>query len=157
MLRCSIIHRCCQKIFQHFFVFLHDAVVQLHALHIMTTGHGDLDQTRTGFTGDFRTCQFCGRFEPDWDEEKLDLHFWKECPALLPCQQCGQVVEVATLNEHLLTECEGSLPFTYPPPLGQQLEYTGCPLCAEVLGTHDPDVWKTHLLHQCQGNDRRIS
>ena len=61
-----------------------------------------------------------------------DRHFWKECPALLPCGQCGQVVEVATLNEHLLTECDRSQPFTYPPPLGTHADYTGCPLCGEL-------------------------
>ena len=65
------------------------------------------------------------------------------------------MVEVATLNEHLLTECEHSQPFTYPPPLGTHAEYTGCPLCAEILGTFDPEVWRDHLLNQCQANDRR--
>ena len=74
---------------------------------------------------------------------------------LLPCNQCGQVVEVATLNEHLLTECDQSQPFRYPPPLGVDPAYTGCPLCAEPLHTDDPQVWQHHLMHVCPANDRR--
>ena len=42
--------------------------------------------------GDDLECQFCGiRNEEFADEERLDLHFWKECPLLTSCEQCGQV------------------------------------------------------------------
>ena len=37
-------------------------------------------------------CQFCLRRDAAWvSEEALDLHFWKECPLLTSCEQCGQV------------------------------------------------------------------
>ena len=75
-------------------------------------------------------------------------------PSLQTCPRL-QVVEVATLNEHLLTECDRSQPFSYPPPLGTHAEYTGCPLCGELQHTDDPELWKEHLLHHCQANERR--
>ena len=66
-------------------------------------------------------------------------------------------MEVATLNEHLLTECDRSQPFTYPPPLGTHAEYTGCPMCGELQHTDDPELWKDHLLRHCQANERRAA
>ena len=59
-------------------------------------------------------------------------------------------------QHHLLTECDRSQPFQYPPPLGTHPEYTGCPLCGELMHTDDPEVWKQHLLHQCIANERRM-
>lgn len=52
------------------------------------------------------TCQFCGVYDETFTEDGLDLHYWKDCPMLAACGQCGQVIEVSCLNEHLLTECE---------------------------------------------------
>jgi len=105
--------------------------------------------------GDEHTCQFCGRHDPTFDEEKLDLHFWKECPMLMPCEQCGQVVEVAALAEHLVTECDQSQPFKYQPPLGTTADYTGCPLCGEEL-PRDPVACRAHVMHECPGNKRCV-
>lgn len=46
-------------------------------------------------------CPFC-----DWTysggSEQLDKHYWKACPVLTRCPQCGQVLEVAALNTHLI-------------------------------------------------------
>eukprot|EP00326_Haptolina_ericina_P020331 CAMPEP_0181184700 /NCGR_PEP_ID=MMETSP1096-20121128/9108_1 /TAXON_ID=156174 ORGANISM="Chrysochromulina ericina, Strain CCMP281" /NCGR_SAMPLE_ID=MMETSP1096 /ASSEMBLY_ACC=CAM_ASM_000453 /LENGTH=213 /DNA_ID=CAMNT_0023273483 /DNA_START=1 /DNA_END=642 /DNA_ORIENTATION=+ len=102
-----------------------------------------------------RTCQFCGRHDPSFDEETMDLHFWKDCPMLMPCDQCGQVVEVAALAEHLVTECDQSQDFRYPPPLGVAADFTGCPLCGEPL-PGDPAACKDHIMHRCGGNPRRV-
>ncbi len=55
-----------------------------------------------------RSCQFCGAEDPTFTEEKLDLHFWQDCPMLASCKHCEQVIEIATLNEHLLKECEAA-------------------------------------------------
>ncbi|KAL1526684.1 hypothetical protein AB1Y20_015386 [Prymnesium parvum] len=104
---------------------------------------------------DEQTCQFCGRHDPDFDDEKMDLHYWKECPMLMPCEQCGQVVEVASLAEHLVGECDQSHPFKYQPPLGVSADYTGCPLCAEEL-PEDPDACRAHIMQFCPGNKRRL-
>ena len=43
----------------------------------------------------------------------------------------------------------------YAPPLGEHADYTGCPLCGELQHTDDPELWKEHLLHHCQANERR--
>lgn len=34
---------------------------------------------------DFSTCSFCGLIDKSWNEDALDLHYWKECPLLSPC------------------------------------------------------------------------
>jgi len=36
------------------------------------------------------TCQFCGRYDPNFTEDMLDMHYWKECPCLTSCTFCGQ-------------------------------------------------------------------
>lgn len=55
---------------------------------------------------DFTVCMFCGKTDKTWNEDGLDLHYWKECPLLSPCPACAQIVEIAGLPEHLLDECE---------------------------------------------------
>lgn len=64
-------------------------------------GHG---KNSTG--EDYTVCMFCGKSDPSWNEDGLDLHYWKECPLLSPCHACAQIVEIAGLPEHLLDECE---------------------------------------------------
>uniref|UniRef100_A0A8C1VM99 Centrosomal protein 104 n=1 Tax=Cyprinus carpio TaxID=7962 RepID=A0A8C1VM99_CYPCA len=66
-------------------------------------------------------CIFCGERDESFTEDGLDLHYWKHCPMLQCCLQCRQVVEIASLTEHLLTECE------------QRANFTQCPLCSEAL------------------------
>jgi len=56
-------------------------------------------------------CSFCNKKDETFNEEGLDLHFWKECPMLCQCQFCDQVIEVSTLTEHLLTECASGVKF----------------------------------------------
>jgi centrosomal protein CEP104 len=68
---------------------------------------------------DFTTCMFCSEANRDWNEDALDLHYWKDCALLSPCPACAQVVEIAGLPEHLLDECE------------QKASYVPC----EVTGT----------------------
>lgn len=29
------------------------------------------------------TCNFCGKYDPGFNEESLDIHYWKECPMLV--------------------------------------------------------------------------
>lgn len=55
---------------------------------------------------DYTVCMFCGKKDKSWNEDGLDLHYWKECPLLSPCHACAQIVEIASLPEHLLDECE---------------------------------------------------
>jgi centrosomal protein CEP104 len=58
-----------------------------------------------GKRDDYTICMFCGKQDPTWNEDGLDLHYWKECPFLSPCHACEQIVEIAGLPEHLLDEC----------------------------------------------------
>jgi centrosomal protein CEP104 len=55
---------------------------------------------------DFTVCMFCGTQNKSWSENDLDLHYWMECPLLISCPSCTQIVEIAGLPEHLLDECE---------------------------------------------------
>jgi hypothetical protein len=53
------------------------------------------------------TCQFCG-FDGAGlalDASSLDLHYWKDCPMLVQCGICHQIVELMSMAEHRLTEC----------------------------------------------------
>ena len=97
-------------------------------------------------------CQFCGVYDESFTDDKLDLHYWKDCPMLTSCEQCGQVVEVASLNEHLVEECDRNQAFRYNPPLGEK-GYRGCPLCGIDL-PDDPEDARRHLVYECQGNPR---
>jgi centrosomal protein CEP104 len=120
----------------------------------------------------FTTCMFCGKSDSAWDEDGLDLHYWKECPLLSPCPACAQIVEIAGLPEHLLDECEQKDsycpcdttglairkdemdtwtkgPSCVPPP--ENCMY--CPLC--LASVEDTDTaWRDHLLYGCPKNGR---
>ena len=122
--------------------------------------------------GDFTTCMFCGKTDKSWNEDGLDLHYWKECPLLSPCPACAQIVEIAGLPEHLLDECEqkdsfrpcdttglairkdefdawSKGPSCVPPP--DNCMY--CPLC--LASVEDTDTsWRDHLLYGCPKNGR---
>ena len=65
-------------------------------------------------------CQFCGGCGPDATEAKLDLHYWQDCPFLMACTRCTQIVEIPTLPEHLLAECE------------HKNDYNACQVCGQV-------------------------
>merc|ERR1712129_178551 len=105
-------------------------------------------------------CNFCGLRDQSFleNEENLDLHYWQSCPMLTSCKLCEQVIEIATLHEHILTECESGIKHQLCPkcnvPFPVQ-EFRGhqcvpckgpkCPLCLQSLGT-GPDAWNRHLL-----------
>ena len=116
-------------------------------------------------------CQFCGLEDASFTEDALDLHYWQSCPMLLSCPHCEQVVEIVTLAEHLLGECEGEGEWRACGRCGWVVEARGveehekecggvkkgnavCQLCCkEVLGTEDG--WRHHLLDDgCSGNTR---
>ena len=121
-------------------------------------------------------CKFCGKKDPVFaSEDNLDIHYWKDCPMLVACPDCSQVVEILNLNEHMLKECElaevqrqcprckeavhideyeqhveeqACLP-AKPPSVANR-----CPLCHDDV---DPGTegWKQHILVEgCPNNDR---
>ncbi|PRD24681.1 UNVERIFIED_CONTAM: Centrosomal protein [Trichonephila clavipes] len=68
-----------------------------------------------------RTCIFCEEKNDKFSPEGLDDHYDKECPMLIRCSNCKQIVEIASLTEHLLEECES------------KSQYQQCPLCLEAI------------------------
>ncbi|XP_032375855.1 centrosomal protein of 104 kDa isoform X4 [Etheostoma spectabile] len=70
-------------------------------------------------------CIFCGKKDESFTEDGLDLHYWKHCPMLKRCDECRQVVEIASLTEHLLGECES------------RSKFSQCPRCSEAVPTED--------------------
>ena len=121
---------------------------------------------------DFTTCTFCRASDKAWDEEALDVHYWKDCPLLVPCPACAQVVEIAGLPEHLLEECEQKINYVSCDVTGLAIRknelsawrnnpscktaLTGnmyCPLCVAQVADSD-DAWIGHLSRSCPKNAR---
>ncbi|XP_005730787.1 centrosomal protein of 104 kDa isoform X2 [Pundamilia nyererei] len=124
-------------------------------------------------------CIFCGKKDESFTEDGLDLHYWKHCPMLQRCDECRQVVEIASLTEHLLGECENRSKFSHcplcseavasedlvhhaqgpgcnPPVLGKGSNH--CPLCHNNF-TPGEEAWKAHLMGRegCKQNSRRTA
>ncbi|KAM3824187.1 centrosomal protein of 104 kDa isoform 1-T1 [Vipera latastei] len=122
-------------------------------------------------------CIFCGERDESFTEEGLDLHYWKHCPMLTRCDFCKQVVEIASLTEHLLTECEKKENFAkcsrcceaLPKeelarhakgracnPAKSEKVANRCPLCHDNF-TPGEEAWKVHLMGRdgCRMNPRR--
>ncbi|XP_044523575.1 centrosomal protein of 104 kDa [Gracilinanus agilis] len=123
-------------------------------------------------------CIFCGERDDSFTEEGLDLHYWKHCPMLTRCEHCKQVVEIASLTEHLLTECdkrddfgkchrccEAILKEELPRhikikacnPARSEKHANRCPLCHENF-TPGEEAWKSHLTGPagCTMNLRKV-
>lgn len=122
--------------------------------------------------GSFTKCLFCGAGNESWNEDTLDLHYWKDCPILVPCPACAQVVEVAGLPDHLLGECEYRESFTQCKTTGLAIRSNElpawqqsstcrappancfyCPLCLAV-SADDDTAWRRHLCFYCRSNPR---
>ncbi|KAM6240815.1 centrosomal protein of 104 kDa [Porphyrio hochstetteri] len=124
-------------------------------------------------------CIFCGERDESFTEEGLDLHYWKHCPVLIRCQHCKQVVEIASLTEHLLTDCDKKDSFgkcqrcseaLLKEDLPKHLKSKACnPAKPEHVANHCPlchdnfspgeEAWKSHLTGNdgCKMNQRRLS
>jgi len=87
---------------------------------------------------------------------------------LTSCKLCEQVIEIATLHEHILNECESEikhklcLKCNVPYPLNSNEKHIctpgsgiKCPLCLNNISSK-PDAWKSHLLTYpgCKSNPR---
>merc|ERR1712130_116098 len=118
-------------------------------------------------------CNFCGFQDIAFleNEENLDLHYWQSCPMLTSCKLCEQVIEIATLHEHILNECESGIKHklctkcNVPYPINDENEHVcsntnpgiKCPLCLNNISSK-PDAWKLHLLKYpgCKNNPRPL-
>ena len=124
------------------------------------------------------TCQFCGLFNPNFTSEQIDLHQYKECPMLLPCFKCKQIVEISTLNHHYLNECAQKKQFKQCPRCKEAVllkDYEAhvadkscnqfkspttcnrCPLCHNDVTPSGKVGWEIHLLEQMCPNNPRTS
>ncbi|XP_068270885.1 centrosomal protein of 104 kDa isoform X2 [Nyctibius grandis] len=124
-------------------------------------------------------CIFCGERDESFTEEGLDLHYWKHCPMLTRCEHCRQVVEIASLTEHLLTDCDKKDSFGKCQRCSEALpkdelpkhiksktcnsakpEHVAnhCPLCHDNFSPGE-EAWKSHLMgnNGCKMNQRRLS
>ncbi|CAH2319759.1 centrosomal of 104 kDa isoform X1 [Pelobates cultripes] len=123
-------------------------------------------------------CIFCGERDDAFTEEGLDLHYWKHCPMLKRCEHCKQVVEIASLTDHLLTECDQKDSFGKCQRCSEAISKellvehvkaktcnhstkgekvaNRCPLCHENF-TPGEEAWKYHLMGKdgCKMNPRR--
>lgn len=135
----------------------------------------DHDQEHDGGEVGDGVCQFCGGCGPGATEQQLDLHYWQDCPMLMSCPRCQQVIEIATLQEHMLDECEHKGDYEPCPTCGDAVPAADleahvaantckpmpdpsvsqrCPLCKGDIGP-DKDGWLQHLLDQgCPANNR---
>jgi late competence protein required for DNA uptake (superfamily II DNA/RNA helicase) len=49
------------------------------------------------------TCKFCGVEKKEFTKTTaLDMHYVEDCVMLTQCPGCPQVVEISTLNDHLV-------------------------------------------------------
>ena len=125
-------------------------------------------------------CNFCGLRDESFsmNEENLDLHYWQACPMLTSCKLCEQVIEIPTLHEHILTECEAAekhqqcnkcgIPF----PVSQIKQHRNenncraslpldkanrCTLCNQDIEPYEQG-WRKHLLTYpgCPQNERPL-
>ena len=121
---------------------------------------------------DFTTCMFCGVQNSNWDEDALDMHYWKECALLSPCPSCAQVVEVAGMADHLLDECDQKSKYIACETTGLAIKKSdlkewqssslckpcatgnlNCALCKSEIENTD-DAWRQHLFFDCRENSR---
>ncbi|XP_066058946.1 centrosomal protein of 104 kDa isoform X2 [Chamaea fasciata] len=124
-------------------------------------------------------CIFCGERNESFTEEGLDLHYWKHCPMLTRCEHCKQMLEIASLTEHLLTDCDKRDSFGKCPRCREAVPRdelprhiksrichaakpenvaNHCPLCHENFPPGE-EAWKSHLMDKdgCKMNQRRTS
>nr|XP_061802152.1 centrosomal protein of 104 kDa-like [Nerophis lumbriciformis] len=124
-------------------------------------------------------CIFCGKTDDSFTDDGLDLHYWKHCPMLRLCDECRQVVEIASFTEHLLNECQNKSKFSQcqrcseavlteemsrhvqsktckPSVPGKPSSH--CPLCHANFSLGE-QAWKAHLTGRegCKQNSRRTA
>uniref|UniRef100_A0A3P9JS90 Centrosomal protein of 104 kDa n=1 Tax=Oryzias latipes TaxID=8090 RepID=A0A3P9JS90_ORYLA len=115
-------------------------------------------------------CIFCGEKDESFTEDGLDLHYWRHCPMLHKCHECGQVVEISGLSRHLLDECESRSRFRRCPRCRQALPAEDlnrhlqgsscrCESCSWRALCPPPQAWRAHLMGRkgCKQNARRTA
>ena len=122
------------------------------------------------------TCEFCGYYKPNITKDELNIHQYKDCPMLMQCTNCKQIIEISNLNNHLLNECDFKDKYIKCNKCKQVVEKETinehqssencfdvnedkeklCPLCH--LNIIMDDIWKIHFLENgCQHNIRVVT
>ncbi|KFU95421.1 Centrosomal protein of 104 kDa [Chaetura pelagica] len=124
-------------------------------------------------------CIFCGERDESFTGEGLDRHYWKHCPMLTRCEHCKQMVEIASLTEHLLMDCDKKDSFEKCQRCREALPKdelpkhikskacnsakpedvaNHCPLCHDNFSPGE-EAWRSHLMgnNGCKMNQRRVS
>ncbi|KAJ3230028.1 hypothetical protein HDU81_004821 [Chytriomyces hyalinus] len=112
-------------------------------------------------------CIFCNEKNPEFTEENLDIHYWRDCPMLCVCPLCHILIEIPTLTNHMHHECDNKRLVKQCSRCREMImakEFQGhverqtcrphsvipgvarCPLCHQDV-PHGDSGWKTHLLH----------
>eukprot|EP00919_Chromeraceae_sp_WS-2016_P029041 GHVR01068890.1.p1 GENE.GHVR01068890.1~~GHVR01068890.1.p1 ORF type:complete len:397 (+),score=89.97 GHVR01068890.1:657-1847(+) len=79
------------------------------------------------------TCRFCRKRDESFTESGLEIHWWRDCPMLILCSACDQVVELQDLAEHRKKEC------------GAANKFHMCSKCEACF----PDVEITSHIERC--------
>ena len=134
------------------------------------------DPMNNNLNDEEHTCQFCGCFNPNWNSDQIEIHQFKECPMLIPCFKCNQIVEIKDLNYHYMNECQFKNEFKIHPKCKEpvlKIDYDNhdkdnncnpfkspnlcnrCPLCHMDITPAGNVGWEVHLLQQtCPNNPR---
>ena len=121
-------------------------------------------------------CEFCGFFKDNMTKDDLNIHQYKDCPMLMQCNECKQIIEISNLNNHLLIECDfkekyikcNKCKLVFEKDKINEHQNSDncfdvnedkeklCPLCHLNIITED--IWKIHFLENgCPNNDRIIT
>lgn len=155
-----------------------NAIVMKQESTPMTEEDEDYDEDDLDNSVDEFTCQFCLKTDDSFTDDGLDMHYWSQCPMLTPCSLCEQVIEIACLNDHLLSECSMNGMNKECPRCGEAIneqyieehiaradcpiklpkkEANRCPLCHEDIAPR-ASGWRAHLLdHECPRNPRSVT
>eukprot|EP01022_Parablepharisma_sp_SALTPOND_P015298 TRINITY_DN214_c0_g1_i1.p2 TRINITY_DN214_c0_g1~~TRINITY_DN214_c0_g1_i1.p2 ORF type:complete len:889 (+),score=112.15 TRINITY_DN214_c0_g1_i1:7443-10109(+) len=122
-----------------------------------------------------KLCEYCGKFDPSFTQDSLDMHMFNDCPMLYLCSACGNIIEIININNHLLNECPGrkdyaKCPVCHEAVLKSELDMhveegacktantqaIRCPLCHMDVSPATIEMWRDHILvKQCPNNERR--
>jgi hypothetical protein len=131
-----------------------------------------------GDTSQTKRCGFCGQLDANFtNESKYTMHLYKECPVLVLCKYCNEVVQISVYTDHLLSaKCAGRhkqcprckeailredynehIKLMACTPARRPEEASRCPLCsADFAPGHQG--WVAHIMKDgCPNNERTLA